>query len=115
METAGMFHLAEFRSRNLKLLVPEVAYSGKQHRDSEAVGSFNDLRITLRASGLDDGRGAGFGDFFDAVGKWEEGVGCGDSALQRELSFHGADFGGIDARHLPGADPDRLSVTSVDN
>ena len=67
------------------------------------------------AAGLNDGGGSGFGDFFDAVGEREEGVGRGDGALERQLGFHGADFGGIDAAHLSGADADGLSVAGVDD
>ncbi len=93
----------------------EVADSGEKHGQAEAVGGFDDFGIALRASGLDDGGGSGFGDFFDAVGKGEEGVGGGDGALEGELGFHGADFGGVDARHLSGTDAYGLSVAGIDD
>ena len=53
----------------IAFLVAEVAYAGKDHRQAQPVGGFDDFRIALRAAGLDDGGGAGFGDFFDAIGK----------------------------------------------
>ena len=50
---------------------------------SEAVGGGDDVVDPYGAAGLNDGGGAGFGGFFDAVGEWEEGVGRDDAALQR--------------------------------
>jgi hypothetical protein len=67
--------------------VTEVADAGEQHGQAEAICSRDDFGIALRAAGLDDRRRSGFGDFFDAVGKREKGVGGGDSAFQRSWAF----------------------------
>src|ERR1700751_1775902 len=75
----------------------EVAKSGKEHGQAEAVGGCDDFGVALRAPGLDDGGGPDFGDFFHAVGEWEEGIGGGNRAFQRELSLHRANLGPIDA------------------
>ena len=96
-------------------LVAEVANAGEEHGQAEAVGGGDDFGVALRASGLNDGGGSGLGDFFDAIGEGEEGVGGGDGAFQRELGFHGADLGGIYAGHLSGADADGLAVARVDD
>ena len=56
-------------------LVSEVADSGKEHCETKAVGGVDDFLVALRAARLNDGGGAGFGDFFDAVGKGKECVG----------------------------------------
>ena len=101
-------------------LVAEMADSGEEHGEPETVGGGDDFGIALRAAGLDDGGGSGAGDFFDAVGEWEEGVGGGDRAFERELRIHGAELhcgnpGGIDAGHLAGADADSLAVAGVDD
>lgn len=91
-----------------------MTYSGEEHGESEAVGGFDDFRVALRTSGLNNGRGSGFGDFFDTVGERKEGIGCGYGSVQRQLRLHGPEPGGIDARHLSGADPDSLSVARID-
>src|SRR5580658_450781 len=95
--------------------VAEVADAGEDHGEAETVGSGDDFGVALGTSGLDDGGGSGAGDFLDAVGEGEEGVGGSDRALERELSLHGAEFGGIDAGHLAGADTYSLSVAGVDD
>ena len=73
-----------YRPKSQLFLVAEVAHAGEDHGQAQAVGGFDDFLVALRASGLDDGGGAGFGDFFDAVGKGKEGVGGGDGAFQRQ-------------------------------
>jgi hypothetical protein len=97
------------------LLVAEVSHPGKEHGEAKAVGGFDDFGVALGASGLDDGGGSSFGDFLYAVGKREKGVGGGNSTLQRELRFHGTDFGGVNTRHLSCADANSLSITSIDD
>jgi hypothetical protein len=62
-------------------LVTEVAHSGEEHGEAQAVGGSDDFGIALRSAGLDDCGGAGFRDLLDAVGKWEEGVGGCDGSL----------------------------------
>jgi hypothetical protein len=69
------------RPRKAEKSVPEMPNSGENHRQTEPVGGFNDLRIAQRASRLDDGRGPGFRNFFDAVGEGKERVGGGNGAL----------------------------------
>src|SRR6266567_1813393 len=96
-------------------LMTEVADAGKEHGQAQAVGGGDDFGIALRTAGLNDGGSSGFGDFFNAIGEGEEGVGGGDGAFQRELGLHGADFGGIHAGHLSGADADGLTVAGVDD
>src|SRR5580658_716370 len=90
--------------------VPEMPHAGEEHSEPETVGGGDDFRIALRAAGLNDGGSSGAGDFFDAVGEGKKRVGGGDCAVQRELRFHSADFGRIDAGHLAGADPHGLSI-----
>src|ERR1700678_3322868 len=48
-------------------LMPKMSHPGEDHRQSEAIGSFDDLLVTHRATRLNDGGGANFGDFLDAV------------------------------------------------
>ncbi len=87
-----------------------MADSGEDHGDAQSVGGVDDLGVADGAAGLDDGGCAGLGDGFEAVGEWEEGVGGGYGALEREDGFHGAEAGGVDAAHLAGADADGLAV-----
>ncbi len=61
------------------------------------------------------GSGSDSGDFLDAIGKREEGIGSGHRALERQDGFHGADFAGVYAAHLSRADAYRLAVASVEN
>lgn len=56
-------------------LVAEVPHASKHHRQSKPVGCLNHLGISLRASWLDYGCGAGLRDFFDAIGERKESVG----------------------------------------
>ena len=92
-----------------------MADPGEEHGESETVGGGDNFRIALRAAGLNNGGGTSAGDFFHAVGEWEEGVRGGNRAFEWELGFHGADFGGVDAGHLSGADADGLAVAGVDD
>ena len=71
----------------------EVAHAGEEHREAQAVAGCDYFGIALRAPWLNDGGRAGSGNFFDAVGKRKESVGGGDRSFQRQLRFHGADFG----------------------
>jgi hypothetical protein len=93
----------------------EVADSGEDHCHVVLVRGVDHILVADGASGLNDRRRAGFGDDFYSVGKWEEGVGCGDTALEGEYGFHGTDLGGIDAAHLACADADTLAVLGVEN
>src|ERR1700677_2700728 len=94
-------------------LMPKMSHPGEDHRQSEAIGSFDDLLVTHRATRLNDGGGANFGDFLDAVGEREEGVGGCDRAFQRQLRLHRSQLAGIDPAHLPRAYADSLAVASV--
>src|SRR5450432_265111 len=96
-------------------LVPKVAHSSKNHGQSQPIGSFYDLGIAKGTAGLNDGRGADFRNFFDPVGEGEERVGGCDGALSRQNGVHVTDAAGIDAAHLPGADPDALAVARIDD
>src|SRR5450755_5120797 len=95
-------------------LVPEMPDTGKDHGQPQAVGGFDDLLVADGASGLNDGSGAGFGDFLHAVRKGEKGIGGGHGALQRQLRFHGTELAGIDAAHLSGAYAYGLAVAGVE-
>jgi hypothetical protein len=55
-------------------LVPEMPYAGENHGHAVAVGRLDYLLVANRASGLNDGGCAGFGDFLDAIREREEGV-----------------------------------------
>lgn len=90
--------------------VSEVPNTRENHCDTQAISGLNDLLVTDRATGLNDRRGAGFGDFLNAVGKREKGVRGGDSSLQRQHSFLRPDATGINAAHLPRAYPNRLAI-----
>src|SRR5581483_2126243 len=104
--------------RNLRCTrasMPEMADAGEDHGKAQPVGGFDDFLVADGASGLNDGGGAGFGDLFDAVGEWEEGVGSSDRAFERQHGLLRADAAGIDAGHLSGADADGLAVAGVEN
>src|SRR5271165_1904576 len=98
-----------------KCLVPEVADTREQHGQPQPVGGFDDLRIALRTAGLNDCGGSRLSDFFDPIGEREESVRGGNCSLQRQLSLHGADLGGIDAAHLSRAYADGLTVARIDD
>ena len=63
--------------------MPEVADAGEDHGHAQPVSGVDDILISYRSAGLDDGRGAGLGYGLQAVGEGEEGVGGGDTALER--------------------------------
>ena len=88
----------------------EVADSGEDHGDAESVGGGDDFGIADGAAGLDDGGCSGVRDGFEAVGEWEEGVGGGYAAVEREDGLHGSEAGGVDAAHLAGSDAYGLAV-----
>ena len=87
-----------------------MADTGKDHGHSEAVSGGDDVVVADGASRLNDGDGAGFGGFLDAIGEREESVGGDDAAGERRLRFHDGDFYGIDAAHLAGADAERGAI-----
>ena len=94
-------------------LVPEMTHSGENHGQPQAVSGCNDFGIPLRAPGLNDGSGAGLGDFFHSVGEREKSVRGRHRSFQRELGLHGADPGGVDSTHLARSHPDRLPVAGI--
>lgn len=55
----------------------EVSYSGKYHRQTQPVGSFDDFLIAYRSAGLNNGSGTSLGDLLDSVRKREKCVGGG--------------------------------------
>ena len=89
-------------------LAAEVADAGEDHGEVEAVGGGDDLVVAHGAAGLDDCRGAGLGDDFEAVGEGERSVGGGYRAGEGEDGFECSETGGVDAGHLAGADADGL-------
>ncbi len=93
----------------------EVAKAGKDHGEAETVAGGDDVVVANGTAGLDEGFGAGFGGFFDAVGKWKKCVARDDTAFERRLRFHDGDFYGVDAAHLTGADAKRCSVFGEDD
>src|SRR3954453_11782929 len=50
-------------------LVPEMPYTGENHRQIQPVGSLDDLLVPHRPSRLNDRRSADFCNLFHAVGK----------------------------------------------
>lgn len=68
----------------------EMPHSGEDHSNPETVSGIDDLLIAHRTSGLDDGRCANFGNFFDTVWEGKEGVGRGYCAFQGQLRLHGS-------------------------
>src|ERR1700743_3827722 len=82
-------------------LVPEVANAGEEHCQAEAVGSSDDLRVALRAPGLNNRCGPGPGDLFYSIGKREKRIRSGDCSFERELRLHRADFRRVHTAHLP--------------
>jgi hypothetical protein len=57
-----------------KFLMEEMADAGKNHGHSETVGGGDDVIVADRASWLNDGNGAGFGGFLDAIREREKSV-----------------------------------------
>src|SRR5271166_68765 len=98
-----------------RYLMPEMSYPGKNHGQPKPVGRFDYFLVAHGASGLDDGRCAGFRDFLDAVREGKEGIGGGHRAFQWQLRFHGAELAGIDAAHLSGPDAYGLAIAGVEN
>ena len=92
-----------------------MAYSREDHGETQAIGGGNDLFIPYGAAGLDGSRSTNSCNSFKAVGEREVSVGGGDCALEGEDSFLSAEFGGIDAAGLAGADTYGLAVPSVDD
>src|ERR1700687_3911893 len=91
-----------------------MAHTGEDHGEAETVGGGDDVAVAHGATWLNDRGSASFGGFFDAVGKWEEGVGRDDAAEQRRLRFHYCEFDGVDAAHLAGADAEGGAIASED-
>src|ERR1700732_1941893 len=96
----------------LRGVVQEMAHAVEDHGEAEAVGGGDDIVVAHGAARLNDRGGAGFGGFFHAVWKWEEGVRGDDAALQRRLRFHYGEFDRVDATHLAGADAESGAVAS---
>ncbi len=67
--------------RVCRVLVAEMADSGKDHGHAELIGGCDDVLI-FTAPRLDDGGCAGGGYGFKAIGKGEEGVGGGDAPVR---------------------------------
>src|ERR1700687_1724307 len=88
--------------RPTRALVPEVPYACKDHRQPQSVRRFDHFLIADRSAGLNNGRGAGFGDFLYAVGERKESVGGGNRPFQRKHRFLRAEAAGIYAAHLSG-------------
>src|SRR5208283_4312465 len=99
--------------------MPEMPHPGENRSQAETVRGFDHFLVPYRASGLNDCRGARFGDFLDAIREWEKGIGGGDRSLQGQLRLHGTQLAGIDAAHLSGPDAYDLAVvfikTSIDD
>jgi len=54
--------------------VPEVAHTGKHHRDFRFVGGGDHFIVAHRAARLDDGSDAGRGGVVQSIAEGEEGV-----------------------------------------
>ena len=82
------------------------------------IRGLDDLLVTHRADGLDDGRNACLGGGVNAVAEREERVRCHDGTAYLETLVSGLDRGDlrrIDATHLAGPDTDRHVVLAEDN
>ena len=93
----------------------EMAGAGNDHGDTMFVGGGDNFFVAHRAAGLDDGFGAGFGEYVDAVTEGEEGVRSDDRSLQIEagmLCLDAGDLGRVDARHLAGANTERHAAAT---
>src|ERR687893_536569 len=88
------------------LLVKEVAPSGKDHRQSVAVRSFDDLFVAHGAARLYDGLDTGVGQGLHAVGEGEEGVARGGGSF--------CSFAGLLHGYLRGIDPTHLTCSYTD-
>src|SRR5579864_8666896 len=93
--------------------MPEMAHSSKNHRHAVTIGRFNHFLVPHRASGLNNRRGSGLGDFLDPVWKWKKRVRCRHRAFERKLRLHRTDLARVDPAHLPGADAHRLAVPHI--
>src|ERR1700722_926628 len=80
--------IAAISAKSQLLSVPEVPDSGKNHGASQAVRGLDHLGVADRATGLNNGRGAGLGDGFKAIREREKGIGGGHGPFQGKNSLH---------------------------
>src|SRR5262245_42794625 len=93
--------------------VTKVPSACEDHSSSGTGHHFDDLRVALRAAGLDDGRDAARDRLLRPVGEREEGVRREHCAVDRVvelLRLLERDADGVDAALLPRADADRLRI-----
>ncbi len=96
----------------------EMADAGEDHGNAAVVGGLDDFLIADGAAGLDGAGGAGLGGGDEAIGEWEKGVTGYDAAGEGKAGVLGlpdGDAGGVDARHLAGADAEGAVLRGIDD
>ena len=95
--------------------MPEVPHTGENHREPQAIRSFDNLLVAYGSSRLNDRSRASPRDLFDPIGEREKRIRRRDRTLQWQNRFHSPDPAGVHPAHLSRTHPHRLPVARIND